>query len=127
MAELRSDVLVRMPPDLKRRLADEVERRKASLNDVAVAILATRFGVSFSPSGRRGAPPRPAGDVLLRMPRELKDRLARRARERRKTTHDLIVETLSEGLGQRKESMAEKNGKGKAPQNGHGGAGTSDK
>ena len=67
------------PPDLKRRLAAEVERRGASLNDVAVAILASRFGVPFEPSGRRGAPPRPAGDVLLRMPRELKDRLARRA------------------------------------------------
>src|SRR3954453_2252666 len=116
MAELRSDVLVRMPPDLKRRLADEVERRAASLNDVAVAILASRFGVSFTPSGRRGARPRPAGDVLLRMPRDLKDRLARRAQERRKTTHDLIVETLSAGLGQRKEPMATKNGK--AQQNG---------
>jgi myo-inositol-1-phosphate synthase len=111
MAELRSDVLVRMPPDLKRSLAREVERRRASLNDVAVAILASRFGVSFTPSGRRGAPPRPAGDVLLRMPRELKDKLARRATERHKTTHDLIVETLSDGLGRpRKEDMSEKNG-----------------
>src|SRR5271154_455643 len=98
MAELRSVVLVRMPPDLKRRLAGEVARRKTSLNDLAVSILASRFGVPFEPSGRRGAPPRPAGDVLLRMPRELKTRLARRADERRKTTHDLIVETLSEGL-----------------------------
>jgi myo-inositol-1-phosphate synthase len=117
MAELRSDVLVRMSPDLKQRLAAEVERREASLNDVAVAILASRFGVAFTPSGRRGAPPRPAGDVLLRMPRDLKERLARRAQERRKTTHDLIVETLSEGLGPRKESMPTKNGK--AEQNGH--------
>jgi myo-inositol-1-phosphate synthase len=118
MAELRSDVLVRMPPDLKRRLAAEVERRRASLNDVAVAILASRFGVPFEPSGRRGSPPRPAGDVLLRMPRDLKDRLARRAGERKKSTHDLIVETLSEGLGRRKESMSENgkhaaNGKGR--------------
>jgi myo-inositol-1-phosphate synthase len=108
MAELRSDVLVRMPPDLKRRLAAEVERRRASLNDVAVAILASRFGVPFEPSGRRGSPPRPAGDVLLRMPRDLKDRLARRAGERKKSTHDLIVETLTEGLGRRKESMSQK-------------------
>jgi hypothetical protein len=71
MPELRSDVLVRMPADLKRSLAREVERRRASLNDVAVAILASRFGVAFTPSGRRGAPPSSAGDVLLRMPREL--------------------------------------------------------
>ena len=80
MTEARSDVLVRMPAELKRRLAGEVERRRESLNDIAVAILAARFGVPFEPSGRRGAPPRPAGDVLLRLPRELKERLARRAR-----------------------------------------------
>jgi myo-inositol-1-phosphate synthase len=121
MAEPRSDVLVRMPPGLKRGLALEVERRGASLNDVAVSILASRFGVAFQPSGRRGAPPRPAGDVLLRLPRELKDRLVRRAAERRKTIHDLIVETLSEGLGQRKEAMAT-NGK-----NGSGNGRTADK
>src|SRR4051794_20945365 len=99
MPEKRSDVLVRLAPDLKRRLAEEVERRGASLNDVAVGILASRFAVAFQPSGRRGAPPRPEGDVLLRMPRELKEKLARRAQERRRTTNDLIVETLAEGLG----------------------------
>jgi myo-inositol-1-phosphate synthase len=118
MAEPRSDVLVRMPADLKRSLALEVERRGMSLNDVAVTILASRFGVSFTPSGRRGSPPRPAGDVLLRMPRELKERLARRAAERRKSTHDLIVETLSDGLGrQRKEQMS---ANGKKDSNGNG-------
>ena len=101
-----------MPVELKRRLADEVTRRHASLNDVAVSILASRFGVTFEPSGRRGAPPRPAGDVLLRMPRELKERLVRRAAERRRTTHDLIVETLTEGLDpQRKEAMPAAKGK----------------
>ena len=108
MAELRSDVLVRMPAELKRRLAGEVERRRASLNDVAVAILASRFAspVRAERPPRRAAAPG-GGDVLLRMPRELKERLARRAGERRKTTHDLIVETLSEGLGrQRKEAMS---------------------
>src|SRR4029077_14516722 len=38
-------------------------------------------------------------------------RLTRRAAERHKSTHDLIVETLSDGLGgPRKEDMSEKNG-----------------
>src|SRR4051794_30421515 len=96
-----------MPAELKRLLGREVERRGASLNDVAVGILASRYAVSFQPSGRRGAAPRSAGDVLLRMPRELKEKLRQRAGERRRTTHDLIVETLSEGLGlQGKEAMA---------------------
>jgi myo-inositol-1-phosphate synthase len=114
MAPRRSDVLVRLPARLKSRLADEVERRNSSLNDVAVGILASRFGVSFDPSGRKGAVPSPEGDILLRMPPELKNKLARRARERRRTANELIVETLAEGLElDRKETMSE-NGKVRA-------------
>ncbi len=112
VAKPRSTILVRMPAALKRELAREGDRRQASLNDVAVAILASRFAIPFSPSGRRGTAPRAGGSVLLRMPRELKERLARRARERRTTTTDLILETLAEGLRPtRKETMsAHKNG-----------------
>ena len=58
-ARERTDVLVRMPADLKRRLADEVEARGGNLNDVAVGILASRFAVPFQESGRRGAPQKP--------------------------------------------------------------------
>jgi myo-inositol-1-phosphate synthase len=103
---------VRMPAELKRRLADEVEARAANLNDVAVGILATRFAVPFEPTGRRGAPPRGSGDVLLRMPPELKEKLGRRASERKRNTNDLIVETLMQGLGlARKDTMASTNGR----------------
>jgi myo-inositol-1-phosphate synthase len=102
-----------MPPELKRALAREVERREASLNDVAVSILASRFAIPFTPSGRRGAAPNDAGDVLLRMPRPLKDILARRAGERRKTTNDLILETLSERLGPKRKETMSANGNGK--------------
>src|SRR5262245_32074286 len=107
----RTNVLVRMPADLKQRLADEVAKTKRNLNDVAVGILASRFGVPFAGSGRPGAPPKERGDVLLRMPPQLKDKLTRRATERRRNTNDLIVETLIEGLGGRKETMASTNGK----------------
>src|SRR5215210_3329377 len=113
MARDRRDVLVRMPAALKRRLAREVEARGTNLNDVAVGILASRFGVSFEPSGRRGTARGAEGDVLLRMPPALKERLARRASERKRTLTQLIVETLSERLGgdiQRKDSMASTNG-----------------
>src|SRR5919108_5764857 len=106
---MRKDVLVRMPPELKQRLAEEVAARGSNLNDVAVGILAARFAVPFTGTGRRGAPPRATGDVLLRMPVELKDRLARRAAERRRNVNDLIVETLARGLG--KDTMAHENGK----------------
>jgi myo-inositol-1-phosphate synthase len=111
MAQERSDVLVRMPAALKRRLAHEVEARGSNLNDLAVEILASRFAVPFQGSGRRAGRPSSKGDVLLRMPAELKSKLTRRARERKRTTNQLIVETLSEQLDtSRKDQMASKNG-----------------
>ena len=56
MARERTEVLVRMPVELKRRLADEVRERGSNLNDVAVEILASRFGIPFDPTGRKGSP-----------------------------------------------------------------------
>jgi myo-inositol-1-phosphate synthase len=105
-------VLVRMPAELKRRLAEQVETQGRSLNDVAVGILASRFGVPFEGSGRPGSPPRGGGNVLLRMPLELKEKLRQRAAERHRKTNELIVETLAERLGPtREEPMGSKNGK----------------
>jgi myo-inositol-1-phosphate synthase len=122
MARERKDVLVRIPAGLKQRLAAEAEARAANLNDVAVGILATRFSVPFEPTGRRGAPPRGSGDILLRMPPELKEKLARRASERRRNVNDLIVETLWKGLDPAgKEPMASTNGRtdGRASRSGN--------
>ena len=102
-----------MPAELKRRLAGEVQARGSNLNDVAVEILAARFGIPFEPTGRKGSPRASGREVLLRMPRALKDRLRDRAADRRRTTNELIVETLSERLGGRKEKrtrMASTNG-----------------
>jgi myo-inositol-1-phosphate synthase len=112
MAQKRSDVLVRMPADLKLRLAREVEARGGNLNDVAVEILASRFAVSFQGSGRRTGRPSGKGDLLLRMPAELKDKLTRRAAERSRSVNQLILETLAERFQdhERKEEMASKNG-----------------
>src|SRR5436190_1703132 len=98
-----------MPRDLKRLLSDEVRRSGRSLNDVAVGILASRFAVPFEPSGRPGKAPGRSRSVLLRMPAELKDKLAARAAQRKRKLNDLIIETLSERLG--KEPMAATNGK----------------
>ena len=102
-----------MPGELKRLLSDEVRRSGRSLNDVAVGILASRFAVSFDESGRAGKEPGKSGSVLLRMPAELKDKLAARAAQRKRNVNDLIVETLTERLGG-KEPMASTNGKARA-------------
>src|SRR5215203_3259549 len=98
-----------MPRELKRRLAQEVARSGRSLNDVAVEVLAARFAVPFRPSGRQGRVPGESGSVLLRVPPELKEKLASRAAQRKRNVNDLIVETLAERLG--KDTMASTNGK----------------
>src|SRR5215203_3026193 len=103
-----------MPGELKARLADEVADRGSNLNDVAVGILASRFAVPFEPSGRKGAPPKGEGDVLLRMPADLKDRLQQRAADRGANTNELINEILAESLSAGEGStqpMAATNGK----------------
>src|SRR5439155_14867807 len=101
-----------MPHALKRRVVDEAKRGGQSFNDVAVGHLAASVAVPFEPSGRPGAPTREGGSVLLRMPPELKDRLVRRAAERRQNVNELIVGTLSERLGLKgKEPMASTNGR----------------
>ena len=98
-----------MPMPLKAWLADEAGRSGRSLNDVAVAILAARLGVPFTPSGRVGKAPGAGDTVLLRMPVELKDKLAARAGQRKRDLNGLIVETLQQRLG--KEPMTSTNGK----------------
>src|SRR5687768_5914104 len=109
----QKSILVRMPKSLKRRLAREVARRESTLNDVAVDLLASEFGVDFTPSGRRGPVPGDAGAVLLRVPPELKRQLDAAARERRSSTNKVVIETLTARLGgptPRKETMARTNG-----------------
>jgi myo-inositol-1-phosphate synthase len=99
-----------MPTPLKRALAREVQRRSSTLNDVAVTMLASRFGVAFQPSGRKGSIPGTSGAVLLRVPPQLKERLRSEARRTASTTNKLIVETLAQEL-QGKGPMPQTNGK----------------
>jgi myo-inositol-1-phosphate synthase len=110
-----------MPAALKRRVADEVRASGRSFNDVAVGHLAASLAVPFEPSGRTGRTPREGGSVLLRMPAELKERLVRRAAERRQNVNELIVGTLSERFRLKgREPMASTNGtsNGRAASNG---------
>ncbi len=105
-----------MPGSIKRALVREVARRGSNLNDVAVGALAARFGVSFTPSGRRRKViPGAAGAVVLRMPPELRRELKLSAGRRGENVNDLVLRSLSEALGipfasNRKDSMAPSNG-----------------
>jgi myo-inositol-1-phosphate synthase len=105
-----------MPPALKRAVVREVARRGSNLNDIVVALLAERFGVTFVPSGRRRKViPGAAGAVVLRMPPELRSELKGAARRRGLNVNDLVLLTLSDDLevpftSNRKEPMASTNG-----------------
>ncbi|HET9506407.1 MAG TPA: inositol-3-phosphate synthase [Gaiellaceae bacterium] len=88
-----------MPGSLKRAVVREVARRESNLNDVAVALLAERFGVAFTPSGRRRKViPGAAGTVLLRLPSELRRELKLAARRRSLNVNDLVLLTLADAL-----------------------------
>ena len=104
-----------MPSALKRALVREVARRGSNLNDVAVERLADRFGVPFTPSGRRRKViPGASGVAVLRLPVALRRALKDAAAERRTTVNDLVLRTLSESLeipyANGKDSMASTNG-----------------
>jgi myo-inositol-1-phosphate synthase len=115
-----------MPAPLKGRLIQAAETQDSNVNDVAVGMLADRFGVSYQGSGRRGGAAGSSGVVLLRLPPALKRRIQLEAFERGSNTNDVILETLSERLGlpfesnrrrsvpfgggRRKEPMASTNG-----------------
>ena len=86
------------------------------MNDVAVSILAERFGVEFEPSGRRRKVLAGSSPVhLLRVPQQLKDEIHAEASRTGTNANDVILAALTEGLGipqvrRRKETMAETNG-----------------
>ena len=71
-SRIAKGVLVRTPSSLKEALVRETARRGASLNDVAVGILADAFDVAYVPTNRRSPLPGSSPVVLLRMPEELK-------------------------------------------------------
>jgi myo-inositol-1-phosphate synthase len=88
-----------MPSELKRRLVHEVEAQSSNLNDIAVGILAGRFGIPFAGTGRRSPAAGASGVVLLRLPPALKRRIQLEAFERASNTNDVILLALSERLG----------------------------
>jgi myo-inositol-1-phosphate synthase len=105
-----------MPSSLKRALVREVARRGGNLNDLATGILAERFGVPYSPTGRRSPLAGASGVALLRMPDALKEAIDAEAARTDAHANDVVLEVLAEELeipfrsNRRKEPMAS-NGK----------------
>jgi myo-inositol-1-phosphate synthase len=108
-----------MPVPMKKALVRETARREASLNDVAVGILADAFDVPFTPSGRRSPLPGSSPVALLRVPADLKHQLEKDAKREGTSVNDLILKTLANGLAvpvttNRKDDMSQQNGKARA-------------
>ena len=108
-----------MPASLKKALVRETARRGASLNDVAVGLLADAFDVRFAPSGRRS--PLPGREPGRPPPRPGRpEARAGEGRSREGTSvNDLITRTLADGLAvprttKRKDTMSQQNGKARA-------------
>ena len=106
-----------MPSSLKRALVREVARRGGNLNDLATGVLAERFGVPYSPTGRRSPLAGTSGVALLRMPDALKDMIDAEAARTGAHRNDVILLVLADELdipfqsNRRKEPMASTNGK----------------
>jgi myo-inositol-1-phosphate synthase len=106
-----------MPSSLKRALVREVARRGGNLNDLATGILAERFGVPYTPTGRRSPLAGASGVTLLRMPEALKASIDGEAARAGSHANDVILQVLADELGipfksnRRKEPMASTNGK----------------
>ena len=88
-----------MPSSLKRALVREVARRGGNLNDLATGILAERFAVPYSPTGRRSPLAGASGVALLRMPDALKDAIDAEAKRTSSHTNDVILAALADELG----------------------------
>lgn len=73
MSDLETEQLnVRVAADVKERLVLDAEEQGASVNDLAVRILAGAFGIYFNGTGRRSPGARPTeGALNLRVPRDL--------------------------------------------------------
>lgn len=96
--------IAQFPHDVKRRLVAAASN--SNLNDVAGAILASRFGTAFMPSGI-SSPVKPGAEadpIVLYVPQQLRSRLRaaadRRERTlgRRVTVAELVIEALDDEL-----------------------------
>jgi len=84
---------------LKAALAADAEARGASINDLAVGILAERFRVPFSGSGRKSPGFRGSAVGAYRMPTALWLAISFEATRRQTTKKQVVADALAEHYG----------------------------
>jgi len=90
-------------PELKARIVQGTRESGQSQNDVVVGILAGHFGVPFESSGRVGASPpgNGSGQLVLRIPRELRLKIRLTADVQGVSMKRVILQTLCGHYGVR--------------------------
>ena len=94
----RISILVRMPPKLKRAVVREVKNQASNMNDVCVGIISEYYDEPFEPTNRRAGEAGDAGDVVLRITQELKDKIVFDAAPKHTNIIDTCVRVLAESL-----------------------------
>lgn len=84
---------------VKAALSADAEERGASINDLAVGILAERFKVKFAGSGRRSPGARGSLTGAYRMPLALWTAIGHEATDRQTTKKAVVATTLAEHYG----------------------------
>jgi myo-inositol-1-phosphate synthase len=84
---------------LKEALVRETARRQASLNDVAVGLLAESFSLSYRPTGRKSPLPGTSPVLLLRVPDEIREAIQAEAAATKQTLNDVVLRALARELG----------------------------
>ncbi len=105
---------------MKEALVRETARRQASLNDVAVGLLADSLGLEYRPTGRKSPLPGSSPVLLLRMPDEIRRALQTESERTGQTLNDVILHALAHELGipftsNRRRPAAPGSGRGKEP------------
>jgi myo-inositol-1-phosphate synthase len=77
----------------------ETARRNASLNDVAVGLLAEALGLNYKPTGRKSPLPGSSPVLLLRMPDEIRDAIQSESTATGQTINDVVLRALAHELG----------------------------
>lgn len=88
-----------LDPAIKERLAADAAERQASINDVAVTILASEFKVKFVGTGRKGPGARGSTVGSFRMPLSLAVKIGAQATRTRLPKRTIVERVLAEHYG----------------------------
>lgn len=98
MSKLSQQIIRSVPAEIKDAIVDEVDRRGTNMNDVVVGILADAYSVRFDLSGRTSGVIGDSPDIVLRLPRTLKRKIAVDAARQEREIREVVIEHVASAL-----------------------------